>query len=566
MLQRLLLLCWLFSCSAQATLLLDDNHEDLWGMPGTSWFPAMDPAMTPEQAASLFALPQQTTPHNTANLGLVQQPYWFHFQVAATPVAATRAWYYYLDWPNFERVVLYQKTGAGWQSIPRVDQYTLLGAQTYTSPRPLFALTLLPDQPTDFLLLIESEEPLLLAPRLLTARAFLASERQLFFLVGLYYGAILALVIYNLFLWAGLRDASYLWYSLFISLTALFFGLNQAFFRDFWPHAQEPWVWLIISLVLTGMILCVLQFSRAFLILRERDPLMHRLAYPAALLGMSLPPVTLLASGQFAILYNILVGLLITAWVLTAGFRAARARFLPAFILLPAWLVLVAGLLLHIAVYLGLLRYSIWLVSGMQIASVVEVILLSIALSYRIRLLQKERDRLERDGMRLTQLSVTDGLTGLFNRRYWQDSLQQRVAVSQATGQSMSLVLLDVDHFKRWNDQWGHPAGDAALVLLAQLIRDSVRDRDLPCRLGGEEFGVILPDTGLAQAEVMAGRLCDRVRNTVLHPVSGQQEQLTISLGVASLNPGETAEQLLQRCDQALYRAKAEGRDRVVLG
>lgn len=176
---------------------------------------------------------------------------------------------------------------------------------------------------------------------------------------------------------------------------------------------------------------------------------------------------------------------------------------------------------------------------------------------------RKRAATLTRDVERLEQLSTTDGLTGLTNHRHFQTRLQAETERARRSNLALSLLMVDVDHFKRFNDRYGHPSGDTALREVARVLSDGRRINDLVCRYGGEEFAIVLPDTDGDAAEGLAERI--RVRFT------GQAESatkhlhgLTVSIGVASApEDGSTAQDLLQSADVALYRAKRRGRNRV---
>lgn len=186
--------------------------------------------------------------------------------------------------------------------------------------------------------------------------------------------------------------------------------------------------------------------------------------------------------------------------------------------------------------------------------------------------------RLERMHVRLVRLSQTDGLTGLANRRRFMEALHAEVARWQRSRLPVCVVLLDIDHFKRVNDDRGHLVGDAVLREVASMMMGSVRaPTDLPTRLGGEEFALILPDT----PEDVALAVCERLREQVAsHPFQGDVQapvgaasaatgtasskpvRITVSIGLAEVRGGDVAE-VLRGADQALYQAKASGRDRV---
>ncbi len=161
--------------------------------------------------------------------------------------------------------------------------------------------------------------------------------------------------------------------------------------------------------------------------------------------------------------------------------------------------------------------------------------------------------------------AYTDPLTGLYNRTALTDAFQREWKLSQRQHTPLSLLVLDVDHFKRINDTHGHAAGDAALVKIAKCLRQTVRASDMIFRYGGEEFVILLSNTGPGGAELLAQRLLYRIATMDCSDIAAGL-RITTSIGVASLNhPEETPEQMLKRADEALYRAKRQGRNRVVV-
>lgn len=164
---------------------------------------------------------------------------------------------------------------------------------------------------------------------------------------------------------------------------------------------------------------------------------------------------------------------------------------------------------------------------------------------------------------RLQVEANTDLLTGILNRRALQQVAEEEVARSLRYGQPLSLLLLDLDRFKSLNDRFGHDMGDRALQLSASSFRDSLRSSDRVARWGGEEFLVLLPSTGLAEASLLAQRLRRNIEELTL-PSGVEPVRWTVSVGVAQLEPGQGWIELLARADKALYRAKEEGRNRVV--
>ncbi len=164
-------------------------------------------------------------------------------------------------------------------------------------------------------------------------------------------------------------------------------------------------------------------------------------------------------------------------------------------------------------------------------------------------------------------MAYTDPLTGVYNRRYMKAHLDRKIMEISETTQPVSVLMCDLDHFKRINDTRGHPAGDAVLKEMAERVRDNLRDFDMVARYGGEEFVVVMPATPASAAQAVAERLCKRVGSDAF-VVSGEEDSLsvTVSIGVASTgDPTTEADDLLARADAALYQAKRDGRDRVVV-
>ncbi len=174
---------------------------------------------------------------------------------------------------------------------------------------------------------------------------------------------------------------------------------------------------------------------------------------------------------------------------------------------------------------------------------------------------------LEEAQERLRQLAITDGLTGLFNHRYFKEHLEQELYRASRHHSEVSLIMIDIDFFKRYNDTFGHPAGDALLRAVARLLKDNIRKIDIAARYGGEEFTLVLAETTKAAAGVVA----DKMRRMVeTNPFEGLPEHnnghITISLGVATFpldatNPND----LIAMADQRLYQAKQRGRNQVVV-
>jgi two-component system cell cycle response regulator len=175
-------------------------------------------------------------------------------------------------------------------------------------------------------------------------------------------------------------------------------------------------------------------------------------------------------------------------------------------------------------------------------------------------------ERLRDNVQQSFEMAITDGLTSLYNRRYMESHLGSLVEQAASRGKPLSLLVLDIDYFKSINDGFGHDAGDDVLREFATRVRKSIRGIDLACRYGGEEFVVVMPETDMAVAATVAERIRRRIACEPFHINRGAGSiDVTISIGLAALaNADDSAATVLKRADQALYRAKRDGRNRVV--
>lgn len=162
------------------------------------------------------------------------------------------------------------------------------------------------------------------------------------------------------------------------------------------------------------------------------------------------------------------------------------------------------------------------------------------------------------------KLATTDGLTELYNHRYFQEQIRMQIEQSKRYNTSFSLIIIDIDFFKKFNDTFGHQSGDAVLKEVAQTLRRNVRATDIVCRYGGEEMSIILPNTSKEEALLTAQKICERVASKKFKLFNGKETNVTISLGVSAYpSDGSTAVEIIEVADKRLYNAKNNGRNQV---
>ena len=376
---------------------------------------------------------------------------------------------------------------------------------------------------------------------------------------GVTYGILLTLLVYNLALAASFRDRTYADYVL-ASAAALmtlvsFNGHGARYLFPHWPAAIEasyvvfPSLWILFGAL----------FARSFLNLPKRAPLFAKLNL-LAMVG-SLVALSYGLSGEITMAQRLnevlsLAGMLT---VFIAGLLVLARGYRPAAWYIAGQVLLFSSVLTLVLVNWGLIDSPFMLASGLQMGVAAELVVFGIALSSRIRLLQREQARLETRAASLAMQARTDPLTGLSNRTGLALRAQQ---VLEQPG-AHALLLLDLDRFKPVNNLHGHAAGDAVLVEVARRLTRSVREGDTVARLGGDEFVILYGDgPGQAALEERAARLQTALRQ----PISIGTDQtvgIDSSIGVAMApQDGRTLEQLLLAADTAMYGAKDAGRGR----
>lgn len=424
---------------------------------------------------------------------------------------------------------------------------------------------------------------------------------------GFYFGVMAVMTLYNLFVFIAVRERNFLLYVCFACTLPMFIaGLKGFSFAYFWPnHPQFNDYAIIIPLCLA--LLFGAMFTESFLKIKK---LGH---WATSIFRVQKSVILVLLLLSFFMSYRIIINILIPAAALSCclglmfGIIMWKQSALSARYYTIGWSAfLVGGLILGLT-KLGLLPSNGLTENTLQVGSGIEIILLSFALAANInenrqirsqaqnQTLHAEREtRLAREealqiqkqatedlenkvqartvelellNRQLSELSDTDQLTGLKNRRYLDRILQEEFSRSSRYRHNLSIILLDIDHFKHFNDRYGHLVGDDCLKAVATVLADNIRDGiDCIARYGGEEFCVLLPETDIQCAREAAERLRRSV-NTMLFKVRQNAVNVSISLGVAALeeNHQSTPEKLIDKADSALYRAKQTGRNRTVI-
>ena len=417
---------------------------------------------------------------------------------------------------------------------------------------------------------------------------------------GLFFGAVVMLGLYHALIFLSSGDRSYLYFSgLSLAMALIQATLWGRSYQFLWPESPA-WNNIAVStLINTSNVFGALYISKVVKICES-----HRWIYLAAmaLAATSTVMVVLSLNMPYAeVIYPTLLLSMMT-FLVCATMVVVRMRrgYPPAFAVFVAGLMYTLGSASYILGKLGVFNNSLLLDNALALGQLLQVLLFAFALSVRMAMEKELRERAQRDtahaqallletereqnmrldqevkartqelreaNARLEKISTTDSLTGLYNRRHFDEVLEREYDRGAREGKSLSLIMLDLDYFKNLNDSQGHAFGDEALRQTALRIQDVLnRPADMAFRYGGEEFVILLPDTEASAAHILSRQIWTAMRSEPI-VMKDQTVRLTISIGIAVTMPDKDNSYytLLKRADEKLYQAKNEGRDRICI-
>lgn len=410
---------------------------------------------------------------------------------------------------------------------------------------------------TDIFIRVQTDDPIVLPIFLLTQADSVRREQIQSYSYGFVYGYLIALLAYNVLLYLSLRDKRNLRYAAFI---AMFVMLNFAYtghgFAWLWPEQVTLQRWFIPNLmVLYGV--CGLIFAQCFLSTRVNFPRTHKAVTGISVLSMTLVAMaTIFASSQlYALLVAFTFAIFFSFMMLVLGLMSFFAGHqFSRYFLIASIASMIGAAVTTLAVW-GLIPFSDMKYRAIEIGMLIDATLLALALAAQVRLIQRERIFAE-------QRATRDPLTDLYNRRSFLEMAHPIWSTAQRNARDVSLIMLDIDHFKSINDRFGHAMGDAALVAITKVLAKVVREGDIVARWGGEEFLILLPETSLKFAVALAERLQNAISGIRL-PSGSMEITLTASFGVAHKNKHENLENVISEADNFLYQSKNTGRNKI---
>ena len=452
------------------------------------------------------------------------------------------------DYPLIDELDLWQQDGRGGWLRTATGDLRPFDSRDIRHRDFLFELVLPPQAERTVYLRYATSGALNISLTLYETKTLIAAIGAEQLAYGVYYGGFLVLVFYNLFIFLAVRDRPFVYYLLYAVSYGLYFGVHNGLsFEYLWPDSPQ-WGNLSLLVLLSLTLVFGLQFSRLFLDTRSIAPRLDRLAM--GLQGLSLLALLLALVLPYSVLIAPLawVTVLVTGTIVAMGIAGMLAGYRPARWFMLAWAMLLLSVFVYMFKTFGWLPHNALTQNAFQVGALLEMVLLSIALADRVRDLQRQ--------------SLTDALTGLGNRRSFDDQLAHALQRAGRRHVSIALAVVDIDHFKKFNDRFGHARGDDVLRLVARHLKAQLPAGSSVSRYGGEEFAVILPRMDGAEAVGVAEHLRSSLRAQRF-----ADQAITISIGVACTGEAgsTTAAKLFEAADSALYEAKSAGRNRVVL-
>ncbi|MCB0119669.1 MAG: diguanylate cyclase, partial [Anaerolineales bacterium] len=553
------------------------------------------------------------------NFGLTDSAYWLRFTVR-NESQQEEHWLLELARPSMNSVFLYTPLSDGTGFLEKRTGY-IFPVSTRDAPHENFVFRLdIPSGEEVTYYLRVKDISLDLPLRIWSTPAFEIHDQMSRLILALSFGALISMLIYNGILLFVLHDRGYIYYSFFQASLLLYLASIQGYTpRYIWPNSTLPNPFVIpLTIELAGIFQIL--FSWEFLYFKSTAKWMrHTRNMLVGVLIVSIPPTFFIGAKILILVLPILLvinllSFLFGVWTMTQGYKPARY-------FLASWSIYI---IIGISV---ILQHMGWITieqlipeQAFQLGAVYLITFQSLALADRIRYYKQENINAQNELIRqqeetlkvkdelnlaledaridlelrvaqrtrelidtnaqlseeinerkrveneLIRLANVDFLTGLYNRRYFFETAKREFDISSRHKLPLSVIIIDIDTFKKINDTYGHAVGDQALTHLGKLIQHITRKTDIAARYGGEEFTILLTQTDCASACALAERLRHLVVSSPIQ-VGGYSIQLTISIGVSGrdyIPADENLDQLISRADQALYKAKDDGRNRVV--
>jgi diguanylate cyclase (GGDEF)-like protein len=526
------------------------------------------------------------------NLGFTQDHYWFRILVKNIP-PSEKTWFLRSKYPLLDHIDLYLLSGSELVEEFHTGDFLPFSQRPIDDLSFTFPISFSSSKPHIIYMHLQTTSSLQLSLSLQNESDYWQTVGAENAIRGAFYAVLISMLIYNAVIFLMVQVRSYLYYVLYLSAFILLMtSTHGVSYRYLWPNNPEL-NQVSIAFFTGAIIFTAIIFISDFLRLKDIRPTLHRTLMCIAIFALMSSFISIFAPYSTMIQIMATVGLITVFIAIFSTFQEwFKQRGREVLIFIIAWSAVLVGYALYIGQKFGALPVNNLTEHAVEIGAVLEALLLALGLADRINnerkiriqaqeymlsvqqkaneeLDNKVRERtneLEKINNQLHKKSITDSLTQINNRNYFEYKfpIEYRRACRSRT--SIALFILDIDHFKKINDQYGHQAGDEILRKVAELIQRNLnRPSDTIFRYGGEEFTVLLPNTNKGGAFLVAEHLRKNIEETKIE-WEDKLLSVTISIGVAACIPShfEGGSTLLQQADDYLYAAKDSGRNQVV--
>lgn len=562
----LLLLLWGFfaqsATAAEPLVIREFNHYGLGHslelMEDPTGSLSFEEVRTPA-AGKKFTASRQTVP----NLGFTKSAYWARFRIDASfRVSADEKWLLELSHPFVDELDVYIPQGKGRYEVRNLGDRKPFWSRDWSHRNFVINLNYLDHAPQEYYYLRISTPGTLHVPLdLWTVQAFgeHAASEQL--LLGLYYGIMIAMLLYNLFIYFTTRDHTYIRY---VSFIACFLILQANTNGHFFQYLVPPYPSIAnvaIPLFIALSCITAVWFTIDYLEIKKLKPKLM-IAFKVALAANAATAVAVLLlpySIGFPVSFG--VAAVTVVMLLAAGLITRRAGSRPAQFYNTAWSILLLGSLVKLLAMAGVFPQNMFTNHTWQLGSALEVLLLSLGLADRINDLREERMSALQQAFEFEKIAHTDRLTGLYNRTYFEREFKQHKEYSQRNPNShFGLFIIDLIGLKSINDNYGHGAGDQAIRMTARILKSLCRQSDVVARIGGDEYAIICPRLNFYDYEAFVTRMIERTEGGTIKYQDGDDIR-TIPIHL-SIGHGHTARikpaEIFDYADKEMYRCKEE--------
>ena len=551
---------------------------------------------------------------NTLSLGIGLPAYWFRFELHNNSFKSIER-LLEIAYPVLDRIDVYFAVQGEEVRYEQLGDLLPFSQRLYSHRNFVIPIRFQPDQHVTVFLRVETQGALQLPITLWHERQFLLEDQKKVLWQGLFYGALLIMILYNFFIFTSIRERSYFLYVVFVALSLV---SQVVLFGDGYQYLWSDFPWWnnkMLPLLGLGMVVSGYAFVNEFLGLNSKAPKFFKVlnilmvgAFFVCVASFFVEANVIFRAVSVIVFPVIFMGVYVSTSLSLKGDRTAQYFTL-------AWMSFFIGVIVFVLNKLGIIPRTFFSERGIQIGIVLDVLFLSFALGDRINRAGKEKidaqqsmilsekkardaqesvlkmqaeaneeleirvqertqdlevamEELELLNQKLQDLNTIDALTGVKNRGFFETKYEHEWKRASREQACLAVLMVDVDRFKQINDRYGHLAGDHCLKLVAENIQMSARRPvDNVARYGGEEFVVILPNTDIGGARFVAENIRREVERLCIN-FEGIDISMTVSIGVGVCVPedGVNEKRLIAAADSALYRAKQGGRNKVLLG